>query len=179
MSQPLYDTYPPIPEPQYDATGPGLYPRPAVAPLPPAPPRGPRAGAIVAIVLAILLAAGLIAAVIAASGDDSSSSAPSESPSAPVAALPGGASSPTTQSSRWGELEQAYLDNLDDGGIEYSTEAAAVNVGYGICDALDEGYDVYDVGAIAMEAGYSAGDAGWIIGSAVAAFCPRYGSQLG
>lgn len=73
--------------------------------------------------------------------------------------------------------ELAFISVLDDEGIYYSSEDAALTVGYGICDAFDSGASFWQVvaaGVSATEGGYSAGDVGFITGVSVGAFCPEY-----
>ena len=71
--------------------------------------------------------------------------------------------------------EVAYIMALDAEGITYSTEDAALNVGYTTCTSLDAGATVPMViraGVKGSGGYYSADDVAYITGAAIAAFCP-------
>jgi hypothetical protein len=72
--------------------------------------------------------------------------------------------------------EQAYLQNLDNAGVHYSSEEAAVDVARKACELLDTGQmSPMDIGLMAVEdGGYSYEDAGAIVGSAIGAVCPEH-----
>lgn len=73
--------------------------------------------------------------------------------------------------------EVAYVMALDDEGIAYSSEDAALAVGYSTCDALDKGATfpmLIRNGVLGSHGYYSAGDVGYITGAAIGAFCPEY-----
>ena len=59
-------------------------------------------------------------------------------------------------------------------GIPRST---AVNLGRSICSSLDSGASIIRVGEVAVSNGFSYSDAGFIIGAAIASFCPQYESD--
>ena len=73
-----------------------------------------------------------------------------------------------------------YIDRLDEGGIAYSSEAAAIKTGESICDSLDAGYSVDSVSRILLGSGsgYGPFDVGYIVGASVYAYCPEYGDQI-
>lgn len=73
--------------------------------------------------------------------------------------------------------ELAYISTLDEQGIYYSSEDAAINVGYAVCNGLDAGMPVTSVintGLRATRGMYSPYEVGFITGAAIAAFCPEY-----
>lgn len=59
-------------------------------------------------------------------------------------------------------------------GVSRST---AVDLGKSICDALDAGASIIDVGEVAVSNGFSYSDAGYIVGASIGAFCPQYESD--
>lgn len=75
--------------------------------------------------------------------------------------------------------DQAYIAALDDEGISYPSEQNAIQVGHLVCESFDEGNDFV---AIAMELYTSsqmdAYQSGYVVGAAVAAFCPEYLDQI-
>lgn len=52
--------------------------------------------------------------------------------------------------------------------------STAVNLGKAICNALDSGVSITDVGQVAANNGISYSDAGYLVGAAIATFCPEY-----
>lgn len=86
--------------------------------------------------------------------------------------------------------EQSYINNLrsyNNFYIQSNTDTDLINLGYTLCESLDNGYTVLD---IVTELSYgsfgqqNAGDedaiqfAGLTIGAAVASFCPEYSYQV-
>jgi hypothetical protein len=68
--------------------------------------------------------------------------------------------------------EELYLRVLDEGGISYSTERAAVAAGHSICEFLAAGGTWVQAADIAMDSGgYSAHDSGYIVGAATGSLC--------
>lgn len=87
-----------------------------------------------------------------------------------IAAAPAGADAETLD-------EIAYITVLDEQGIYYSSEDAAIALGYGTCSALDAGATVPMVimaGIDGADGFYSDYEVGYITGAAIAAFCPEY-----
>jgi serine/threonine-protein kinase len=56
-------------------------------------------------------------------------------------------------------------------GVSRST---AVTLGKSVCSALDSGASILDVGQVAVNNGFSYSDAGYLVGAAIATFCPEY-----
>lgn len=87
-----------------------------------------------------------------------------------IAAGPAGADAETLD-------ELAYVMALTEEGIYYSSEDAAIDLGYGTCSALDAGASIPMVvmaGIEGAEGFYSDYEVGFITGAAIAAFCPEY-----
>lgn len=59
-------------------------------------------------------------------------------------------------------------------GVPKST---AVNLGRSICSSLDSGASIIQVGEVAVSNGFSYSDAGFLVGAAIASFCPEYESD--
>lgn len=69
--------------------------------------------------------------------------------------------------------EQAYLSTLAMGGIEYSTEDAAILAGESVCDFLRSGGTGLEATDVVLEnTSYSAYESGYIVGAAQGALCP-------
>src|SRR5258708_6626920 len=71
--------------------------------------------------------------------------------------------------------EMAYITTLDHFGIQYSTEDAAIETGYAICNGFRQGLTVDDVISIGVKAtgGYfTETDVAHIAGAASGALCP-------
>lgn len=110
-----------------------------------------------------LLAAGLLAGC-------TPDAAPASAP-APAAA-PEPAPAPTPLSP-----DEQYIAMLQMGQIAYSTDDAAIDTGHAICAAFDAGNTLLAVGSVlSSNGGYSGEDSGYIIGSAVGAYCPEHES---
>ncbi len=92
------------------------------------------------------------------------------------------APAPAPQPSAHTPAEVAYLATLNQHGVYYLSDAAAIRGGRAVCDYLDAavpylGLDaaLWDAGQIAVDAGgYSLGDSARIVGAAVGSFCPAY-----
>jgi hypothetical protein len=70
--------------------------------------------------------------------------------------------------------EQAYLDTLAVGDIEYSTEDAAITAGEAVCTFLRAGGTGLEAIDVTLEnTTYSAYEAGYIVGAAQGALCPE------
>lgn len=77
--------------------------------------------------------------------------------------------------------DAAYLLTLDNHHISYSSPQAALKTAHGICDQLDSGATMLDVVSSMQKgapAGYSLTDLGYIFGASVAAYCPKYDSEI-
>lgn len=128
---------------------------------------------------ALALVALVVVGAVAASHDDRVAG---EAGSAVTPALgaPATAPAPEAQPPDIGELpldeEDLYIQVLDEEGIYYSSEDAAVQAGRAICEYLRAGGSLVDAATIAMtDGGYSAYDAGYIVGAASSALCPGSG----
>jgi hypothetical protein len=77
--------------------------------------------------------------------------------------------------------ERAFVEVLSQHGISYSSEDAALAVGYATCNALDAGATprmIVREGVRAAAGFYTRSQVEYITGAAVAAFCPEYVGQL-
>ena len=73
--------------------------------------------------------------------------------------------------------EIAFISTLDSQGIYYSSEDAALTVGYAVCNALDAGASPTSIASTAVRSTggfYTYYQAGYITGAAIGAFCPEY-----
>ncbi len=100
--------------------------------------------------------------------------------SEPSYTAPPPAPAPTPPPAVGGEIghgipETAYLLTLDDGGIYYITDEAALELGYAVCDFLDSGGSTLEA-AITIEdsTDYTPYESGYITGVAIGSFCPEY-----
>jgi hypothetical protein len=75
--------------------------------------------------------------------------------------------------------DSAYLSTLDQYGVYYSSESAAVTVGYSVCNAFDDGASFGLVQRTAVRAGMTDVDAAYTIGAAIGAYCPEHADVLG
>jgi hypothetical protein len=143
------------------------------------PRRGPRR----AVLALVSLAAAALVVLIGVAANAGSHG--EFKPGTGIAPLPSVATAPavapdTLQAPTIGDLplsdEDLYIQVLDGEGIYYSSEQAAVDAGYAVCDYLDAGGSLLDAADIAMsEGGYSPYDAGFIVGTASTALCPGSG----
>ncbi len=70
--------------------------------------------------------------------------------------------------------ESVYLETLKQGGIQYSSDAAALKVGHGVCDYIREGSTSIDAAMfIQGNSPYSSYEAGYIVGASTGALCPE------
>ena len=75
--------------------------------------------------------------------------------------------------------DSRFIDRLDEGGIHYSSENAAIKAGKSVCDVLDAGYSVNQATYQAANGtGYSLYEAGFIVGASVYAYCDEYKGQI-
>ena len=164
-------------------SAPGPWPGGSTVPTPPVPTgapqqKRPRTGALLALgalVVAGALAVGYSLGEGGGSPADSGGSVVASDPPATTTSSP--ASSPSRRapaSSGHTPTEVAYLANLDDLGVYYASDESAIAAGRSVCDTLDAGVDIYEIGEVITEAGYTVREAGYIAGSAIGAFCPRY-----
>lgn len=71
--------------------------------------------------------------------------------------------------------ETAYLLTLDEGGIYYVTDEAALALGRTVCDFLDAGASSTEAAATIDESSdYTAYESGYITGAAIGSFCPEH-----
>lgn len=71
--------------------------------------------------------------------------------------------------------EVVFIMTLDQGGIGFVSEDAAIAEGKNICRLFDQGRSVTVIGlTIARNSGLSLEKSGYFMGASVAAFCPRY-----
>lgn len=146
-----------------------------------APPRRPRRGPLVALLLGL---AAVIVAIGVAAGPDghgdwkpgtgvpamAESTAPAVAPATPEEKAPTIGDLPLPDSM---SQEDIYIETLDMQGIPYSSEQAAIDTGYSVCDYLNAGGTLLAAaGIVESEGGYSPYDAGYIAGAASTAFCP-------
>lgn len=74
----------------------------------------------------------------------------------------------------------AYLSTLDQFGVTYSSEPAAIALGQGVCEVLDDGITPRRVDWVVADAGgYSPRDAEIIVGAAVGSYCQHHAGALG
>ena len=145
-----------------------------------APPAGPRPGAprkpwwILGAVVVLVLAALVIAAANAAAPQVSTPT-PTPAPAVRAAAtIPAGATSSTG-----GTHAAAYLAVLADAGLlDGVPEDQALTLGHTVCTFLAAGNTIYDAGEVAMASGFTPTQAGTLVGTAIAAFCPRFAGQF-
>jgi hypothetical protein len=77
-------------------------------------------------------------------------------------------------------LDNAYLQTLDHFGVYYVSDAAAIELGHIICSGLDSGQTPHEIVMIGRRSGaYSLGDAEYIVGAAIGAYCDQYGYMIG
>lgn len=67
--------------------------------------------------------------------------------------------------------EATYVETLDAEGIYYSSEQAAIDAGYAVCEFLATGGTELEAADAAMEVGYSAYESGYIVGAAANSLC--------
>jgi hypothetical protein len=78
-----------------------------------------------------------------------------------------------------GPLEDiAYISVLDDHGIYYSSEQAAIDTAHAICDAFDAGASFRQVLRTAVLAGMRQMDAANEIGAAIGIYCAEHADVL-
>jgi len=75
--------------------------------------------------------------------------------------------------------DYAYIVTLDEYGIHYSSEPAAIAAGLAVCDQLDRAISLTTVMRGFIKAGYSRDDAEIIVGAAMGAYCPRHLANTG
>lgn len=72
----------------------------------------------------------------------------------------------------------AYISVLDDHGVYYSSEQAAINTAHAICDAFDAGVSFRQVLHAAIRAGMRQTDAANEIGAAIGIYCGEHADVL-
>jgi hypothetical protein len=78
-----------------------------------------------------------------------------------------------------GPLEDvAYISVLDDNGVYYSTEQAAIDTAHAMCNAFDGGASFRQVLQAAMLAGMRQTDAANEIGAAIGIYCAQHADLL-
>jgi hypothetical protein len=140
--------------------------------------RRPGRRGVVAVLSLAFAALILVVGAIAGNADDADRPAgeaasaldfPATAPAPPPPAAPSIGDLPLDE-------EAVYIQVLDDEGIYYSSEDAAIKAGWAVCDFLEAGGSFLDAADIAMsDGGYSPYDAGYIVGAAEGALCPGSG----
>lgn len=78
--------------------------------------------------------------------------------------------------------DRLYLATLHSSGLDLGTyygDSQLAASGHAVCKGLDQGYGVVAIAAALSEKGrLPLGTAAYMVGSAVGAFCPQYGSDL-
>ncbi len=87
----------------------------------------------------------------------------------------GGGGSTTTLSA----ADETFLGALNSRGVQYTSQASAINEGQAVCQRFAGGNDVLGEVTHFKQEGYSDFEAGFIVGAAVNAYCPQYRSLLG
>lgn len=69
--------------------------------------------------------------------------------------------------------DQAYLSALRSGGVPFTSDESAITAGHAVCSFLDAGGTVISAADIAASQGnLSTTHAGYLVGAAMAAYCP-------
>jgi hypothetical protein len=68
----------------------------------------------------------------------------------------------------------AYLTTLDQFGVRYGSEDAAIALGHSVCDGLGAGILPRRVALLVADGGYSVDDARTIVGASIGAYCDKY-----
>jgi hypothetical protein len=71
-------------------------------------------------------------------------------------------------------VDSVYLDTLDHFGVPYVSEQTAIDGGYAVCSAFDDGLSLIRVVRIAVESGFTVDQASYLAGAAIGAYCPEY-----
>lgn len=76
--------------------------------------------------------------------------------------------------------ERVYLEIIREelASAQGVPDATILELGHNICNALDDGATLNDIGEVGMSAGMSAYDIGFIVGAATAAFCPQHSNLV-
>lgn len=72
----------------------------------------------------------------------------------------------------------AYLTGLDRGGVPYSDDDTAVALGQSTCTQLDAGASFLSVAFTVMSTDLAPEHAGYLVGTAVAVYCPQHISAI-
>lgn len=120
---------------------------------------------------AVFVVALVIAALVMLTGcsGDTSGRTPDPRPNAAAAAVSD-------------SKDRLYLATLHTSGLDlgsYYGDRELAASGHAVCKGLDQGYGVVALAAALSEKGrLPLGTAAYMVGSAVGAFCPQYGSDL-
>lgn len=77
------------------------------------------------------------------------------------------------------EMDGLYLDVLAEGGVTFTSDAAAIEAGHAVCDSFDAGLTFEDIVTVGINSGSDAGDVGYTVGVAVGAYCPEHTTKIG
>lgn len=75
--------------------------------------------------------------------------------------------------------DYAFIVTLDEFGVLYSSEPAAIAAGISVCDQLDRAVSSAVVVGNFTAAGYDLADARVIVGAAMGAYCPQHLAHVG
>ena len=123
---------------------------------------------VIEVVAVVVLVLAVFAALSGCSGDTAGRT-PSPRPNAAAAAVSN-------------NTDRLYLATLHSSGLDLGArygdkELAAA--GHAVCKGLDQGYGVVALSAaLSTDGQMPMGTAAYMVGSAVGAFCPQYGSDL-
>lgn len=71
--------------------------------------------------------------------------------------------------------DTAFIEVLDDEGIDYPSERYAIRAGHVVCDGLDNGIGIYEmVTLLHKESALALGESGFFVCASVGAFCPHH-----
>lgn len=72
------------------------------------------------------------------------------------------------------DTDSHYFHALDKTGVWYDTPAHAIDMGHGVCMALQADVPVSKILRATVAGGYTYAQAGSIVGIATGAYCPQY-----
>lgn len=74
------------------------------------------------------------------------------------------------------DAERAFVAAYENefGSIDYQTTDSLIDLGYTVCDTFDAGFGFFEIAQMGIDEGIPEYEAGFIVGSAVGAFCPEY-----
>lgn len=75
--------------------------------------------------------------------------------------------------------DEKFINRLNEGGVHYNSEKKAIAGAHAACDYLDKGYSVDQATeSIVTGTTINAYNAGYVVGAAIYAYCPKYGNQI-